>query len=268
RLDAHEPVLDDVDAADPLGAGAPVGFFDRLQRGDGDAVDRHGDAFLEGDDDFILDRGEGRIIGVGVHVLGRRVPDVFEVPGFDRPAPHVLVDGERVGLGRLDRQAVLLGVLDRFLAGEREVAHGGDAVEVGREGGDSHFEAHLVVAFAGAAVGDGGRAELAGGLHEVLDDDGPAQGGHERVGVHVQRVRLERGHDVFVRELITGIRDVGLYRPAVQRALADDVEVFPALAHVDGDGDDLRTGCFTDPTNRHRGVEPSGVGQYDAVFTH
>src|SRR5699024_5755995 len=28
------------------------------------------------------------------------------------------------------------------------------------------------------------------------------------------------------------------------------------------------TGCFTDPTNRYRGVESSGVGQYDAVFTH
>src|SRR5690625_2254466 len=78
----------------------------------------------------------------------------------------------RGGFGWLALQGVSLGVLARSLTGEREVTHGGDAAQSRREGGDSHFEAHRVGPFAGAVAGDGGRAELAGGLHEVLDDDG------------------------------------------------------------------------------------------------
>src|SRR5699024_6971190 len=38
-LDAHQTVLDDVDAADALGAGAAVELLDRLERADGATVD-------------------------------------------------------------------------------------------------------------------------------------------------------------------------------------------------------------------------------------
>ena len=60
----------------------------------------------------------------------------------------------------VDRQVVLLGELDRLVAGQRVVADRGDAREVGCEGGDADLEAHLVVALAGAAVRDDGRAVL------------------------------------------------------------------------------------------------------------
>ena len=43
-------------------------------------------------------------------------------------------------------------------------------VQVGCQVADADLEAHLVVALAGAAVGDDARAVLAGGRHQVLDD--------------------------------------------------------------------------------------------------
>jgi hypothetical protein len=205
-LDAHEAVLDDVDPAHALGAGAAVQFLDGLQRGDLDAVDRHRHAGLEGDGDLIRCRRELRGGGVVVDVLGGGVPDVLEVAGFDGASPDVLVDRVRVLLGGLDRQALFLGEGDGLVAGQGEVADGGDALQVRAEGLDAHFEADLVVALAGAAVGNGGGAEFAGGLHQVLDDDRAGDGGHQRVVALVEGVGLQRGHGVLVGELVDGRR--------------------------------------------------------------
>src|SRR5690625_1954988 len=265
-LDAHEPVLDDVDPAHALGAGAAVELLDGLQRGHRHAVERDGDALLEGDDDLVGHRREGRVVGVAVDVLGRRVPDVLEEPGLDGPAPHVLVDGEGVVLRRLDRQVVALGVVDGDVAGEGEVVDRRQALEVRGQGGDAHLEADLVVALAGAAVGHGGGAELAGGAHEVLDDHRAGQRRDHRVAVLVEGVGLEGGHAVLGGVLVAGVGAVGLHGPAVQGTLADDVEVLASLADVDGDGDDLRAGLLADPADGHRGVQPAGVGEDDALL--
>ncbi len=64
---------------------------------------------------------------------------------------------------------------DRLVTGHRVVADRGDALEVGGEGDDAGLEPHLVVALAGAAVGDRGGAVLLGGGDEVLDDGRPGQ---------------------------------------------------------------------------------------------
>src|SRR5690606_18556675 len=143
-LDAHQAVLDDVDPADALGPGAAVELLDRLERGDLAAVDRDGDAFREGDDDLVSDRREGRVVGVAEDVLGGLVPDVLEEAGLDGAAPHVLVDREGVVLRGRDRQALALGVLDGLVTGEREVADGGDALQLGGERGDRDLEADLI----------------------------------------------------------------------------------------------------------------------------
>src|SRR5690606_23324689 len=224
-----------------------------------------GDAFREGDDDLVSDRREGRVVGVAEDVLGGLVPDVLEEAGLDGAAPHVLVDREGVVLRGRDRQALALGVLDGLVTGEREVADGGDALQLGGERGDRDLEADLIVALAGAAVGDGGRAVLLRGLHQVLGDDGAGDRRDVRVGVHVQRVRLEGGHAVLVGELVAGVGDVGLDGAAVQGALADDLEVLSALAHVDRAGDDVGAGGVVDPADGHRGVEAAGVGEDDLL---
>jgi hypothetical protein len=127
------------------------------------------------------------------------------------------------------------------------------------------IEAHLVVALAGAAVGDGRGAEALGGGHEVLDDDRAGERGDHGVGVHVQGVGLQRGHAVLGRELVAGVGHVGLDGAAVEGALPDGLEVLPALPDVDGHGDDLRPRRLPDPADGHGGVQASRVGQHDAL---
>ena len=83
----------------------------------------------------------------------------------------------------------------------------------------------------------------------------------------VEAVGLERRHAVLVGELVAGVGDVGLDGAAVQGALADDLEVLPALADVDRAGDDVGAGGVVDPADGHRGVEAAGVGE-DDLFGH
>ena len=167
-LDADQAVLDEVDAADALGSGAAVHLFDGLQRGDVTSVDLDRHTFLELDDDFIFDRREGRVIGVGVAVLGRAVPRILEEAGLNGAAPYVLVDGVRGLLGLGDRQLVLLGERDLDVAGQGQVANRADGLQRRVDGGDGDLETNLVVTLAGATVGDGVGAELVGGGHDVL----------------------------------------------------------------------------------------------------
>ena len=153
-LDAHEAVLDDVDPADAVLAGQRIEVLDEFQWRLGDAVDRHRHAPIEGDDDLGGRFHIRRILGVLVQVLDGRGPRILEEPGLQRAAPDVLVDRVRALLRLLNRQVVLLRVHDRLVAGQREVAHGRDARELRREGGNRRLEPHLVVALAGAAVRD------------------------------------------------------------------------------------------------------------------
>ena len=59
---------------------------------------------------------------------------------------------------------LLLGEGDRLVPGHAGVADRREHRQVGRERADADLEADLVVALAGAAVGDRRRAVLAGGL--------------------------------------------------------------------------------------------------------
>ena len=158
-------------------------------------------------------------------------------------------------LRRFDRQVVLLGVLDGNVAGQGKIAHRGDAVHVGGHRSDGDLEADLVVTLAGAAVGDGGGTEFAGGLDQVLGDDGARQRGNERVLAFVERVGLQGRHAVFACKFVAGVGDVSLDSSTVERTLADDLEVLAALADVDGDGHDFAAGLLSDPSDGDRGVQ-------------
>ena len=95
-LDADQSVLNDVEAADTLGAGPPVEFDDGFQHSDRVAVDGHRPAALEADDHLVGGVPVQRwVFGVVVDVLGGRIPQVLQEAGLHRAAPHVLVDGER-----------------------------------------------------------------------------------------------------------------------------------------------------------------------------
>ena len=152
-LDADQPVLDDVEPTDPLCATPGVELLDRLEHRHVLAVDRDRHAVLERDHDLVGVAWLRRVVGVGVDVLDRGVPDVLEEPRLHRAAPDVLVDGVRRLLGHVDRQLVLVGILDRLLAGPGVVAHRCDHGQVRRERADSDLEPHLVVALARCSRG-------------------------------------------------------------------------------------------------------------------
>ena len=103
-LDPHEPVLDHVDTSHALSAGPAVELLNRLQGADVATVDRHGDALLESEDHLVGQGRVGGVIGVDVDVLGGGVPQILEEPGLNGAPPDVLVDGEGVVLGGLDRR--------------------------------------------------------------------------------------------------------------------------------------------------------------------
>ena len=250
----------------PCSPAAAVELLDRLQHGHPPAVDRNRHAPFESDD-HLIGRApvDGRVLGVVVHVLGRRVPQVLEEPGLHRPAPHVLVDGERRALGDVDRDRVLLGERDGLLPRPRVVADRCQHLQIRCQRTESDLEPDLVVALAGAAVRDDAAAVLARRGHQMLDDQRPAQRRHQRVAVHVERVGLDRGQAVLVGELIARVDHDGFDGAAVQRPLPHDLHVLAALAEVDRDGHDLAAGLLADPADRHRGVQTAGIRQDDAL---
>ena len=169
-------------------------------------------------------------------------------------------------LGGLDRQVVLLGVVDGDVAGQRQVAHRGDAVHVRGHRGDRDLKTDLVIALAGAAVRHSAGAELAGGLDQVAGDDGAGERGDERIGSLVEGIGLEGGHAVVVGELISCVGHIGLDGTAVESSLTDHLKVLAALADIDGDGNDLSAGGLADPADGDRRVQASGVSQDDTVL--
>ena len=112
-------------------------------------------------------RGDRPLVGVG----GRRDPRVLEDARLARAAPEVDVDGVGGRLRDRDLDAPLVRVVDLLVARQAHPdAHRRDDLEPGVEGVDGDVEADLVVALAGAAVGDRVGALLLGDLDEQLGD--------------------------------------------------------------------------------------------------
>src|SRR5205823_6566238 len=103
--------------------------------------------------------------------------------------PDVVVDGVRRDFGpALYRDAVLAGVRDLLLPAHLPTPHGGDHAQVGVERRDGRLDPDLVVALAGAAMGDGVASRLARLLHRELGDQRPAQRREERIAAAVEGV--------------------------------------------------------------------------------
>jgi NAD(P)-dependent dehydrogenase (short-subunit alcohol dehydrogenase family) len=90
------------------------------------------------------------------------------------------------------------------------VAPRGDDVQVRRERGGGEFEADLVVALAGGAVGDGVGLLGLGDLHHALGDERPRDRGAEEVLALVNRAGAHHRVDEVLRELLLEVIDVNL----------------------------------------------------------
>jgi hypothetical protein len=109
---------------------------------------------------------------------------------------------------------------------------------------------------------DGAGTVVLRGCHQMLDDQGSGQRRHQRVAVHIQSVGLERWEAVLLGVLAASVGDDGFHCTAGQRPLADRLQVLAALPDIDCHRDDLSSGSLGDPPDRHRGVQPTGVGQH------
>jgi len=105
---------------------------------------------------------------------------------------------------------VLAGVGDLLLAAHLPGAHRGDRPQLRCQGRDRGLDPHLVVALAGAAVGDRVAVAAARVRDCKLRYQRPAERGEERVAVAVDGVGLDRGRQELGGETLAGIDHVAL----------------------------------------------------------
>ena len=181
-LDAQDGVAQVGAAADAVRPGPLV---ERAQQVDGAhalAVDRHGQALLEAEDQLLrLTLGGRRVGRHRVDGLRRHLPRVVGLLAADRGAeePDVdrVVDGLRVDVdGAFGEPGALLG------ARPVEVADGRVDGQLRSQGADGDVEADLVVARARRAMADGRGADIACHAHDRLGLGGAL--GTDRDGVH------------------------------------------------------------------------------------
>jgi hypothetical protein len=209
------------------------------------AVDGDRIAVLERDLDTVgLSGAVFRIDGARIDVSRRLLRRVLEHLALGGDVQEVGVDRER----RL--AALVLGDRDLVLLGERRAARCSRRSSHSRQGamilmsGSSaysrEFEAHLVVALAGRAVGDRVGADLAGDVDQVLGDQRPRDRGAEQILALVERVGAEHREHVVAHEFLAHILDEDVFGLDAEQLglLARRLELL-ALAEVGGEGDDL-----------------------------
>ena len=170
-----------------------------------------------------------------------------------------MVDAEW-GLFRLfDGKVDFLGKGDGLVPGPGVVAGGGNDFQLRSQTAEPDFEADLIVALAGAAVGDVSAAELLGGLHQMLHNERPGNGGDQRVLLHVHAVGPNSGQAVIIGEFVFGVNDDGFDGTTIEGALAHGFHVLAALTQVEGNGNDFTAGHFGQVWDSDGGVEATGI---------
>ncbi len=271
RLQTDESVLDHVDPAEAVLARKLVHAVDDLVEAHQLAVERDRNALLE------ADLGVLRIVATVALRIGReRVdvrrrldPRVFEHAALDRTSPQVVIDRVRALLGRRHGYVALHGVDHLLLAClELPLANRRDDLEVRVETRDADLEANLIVALAGAAVTDVLRPTPVSLLDEVLHDDRPGHGAHERILVLVERIGLERPGDVLLDVLFAHVFHDRLDGTDIERLLTHELEILALLAHVDRERHDIEIVVLLNPLDRNRGVQSTRIREYTNVFVH
>jgi hypothetical protein len=146
-----------------------------------------------------------------VDVIGRFIGGIFQHLALGRGVQKVRVDRKRrlaaFVLG--DGDLVLFGELDQLgAAGQVPFAPGRDDLDLGVERIGAKLEPHLVVALAGRAVADGVGAGFGRDLDQPLGDQGPRDGGAQKVKPLVKRVGAEHREDEVAHEFLAQVLDV------------------------------------------------------------
>src|SRR4029077_12915115 len=188
---------------------------------------------------------------------------VFQFAAFVTEVPDVAVAAVDIFLAFLDGNFVLLGVSDGVFAGiDVPLAPRRDDPHVRCDGFVGQFESHLIVAFAGAAVGEAVGAELQRDFRLTLGDDGPRHRSAQQVRVLVNRAGAQRRPNVIADKFFAEVFDMGGRSARSERFLARGLEIL-LLADVADHGDDFAAIIFLQPGNDDGGVESSRIGEHD-----
>ena len=266
NLQADDAVLDVVEDPDAVLTGDLRDMLDQVDHPHGDTIDRNGESVLEADRE--IDGAVGRVLGKRHEledVVRCCLADVLDDAAFAGAAPEVVVDRVRPLDARADRDTVFDRVGDLLVAAHLPLTNRRDDLQLRGKRLDGRLDPDLVVALAGAAMGDGVAAVRAGDVAGDLREKRPAERRKERIGPLVARVRFDGGRDVVADELLLGIDKQRLGR-AKRRGFRDDrVEVVLGLAEVDAQRHDLSVVLVLDPFEHDRRIQSAGVEQHASV---
>src|SRR5450432_3326289 len=145
----------------------------------------------------------------------------------------------------------------------------GQAADKGGENWDAIRQRALAAGAVEAVVVDA-RAEMAQDFCvPALAANARYEGRHQRVLALVAGVGGQGRHAEVLGHLGSGVDHHGLDGPGGQGALPDGVPVLTALVgrlpDVDGDGDHLDALVLDEPTDGHRRIEATAVGQHHSL---
>ena len=139
-------------------------------------------------------------------------------------------------------------------------------LDVGVERVGREFEAHLIIALAGRAMGDRIGAHFVRDLDQPLGDQRPRDRGAKQILTLILRVGAEHREHVVAHEFLAHVLDEDVFRPD-----AKQFRLFPrrlellALAEIGGEGDDLGAVFGLQPLENDGSVEPARIGEDDAL---
>jgi hypothetical protein len=240
-------------------------MLDRLDPRDRPAVDRPRAAPHEGEGRLRrLRRGVLRVGGPHPQVRGRRVPGILEGAALVGEVPEVAVAAVDLARGGARGDPVLGEVGEQVLAAaELPVPPCRDHLEIGCQRRVGRLEADLVVALAGAAMGEGIAAEPSRRLHLRLGDRRPGDRGAEQVAAFVDRPGEQHREEVLLDEGRPQIEHLAGGGPGAEGLRLDARELLLALPDVRDDRHDLGVVVLAKPRDHRGGVEAARVGDGD-----
>ena len=164
-----------------------------------------------------------------------------------------------------------LGVVDLLVTGfDIPLTPGSNDLHVGSKVLDGQLETDLIVALAGAAVGDGVGTFGNGDLGQLLADHGTGKSGAQQI-LLILGVHLQAGDDDIVHHLVGQVGHDQLACAGLQGLFLQTVQLI-GLPHIAGHGNDLGiVVVLLQPGDNDGCIQTAGVGQHDfldLIFIH
>ncbi len=207
--------------------------------------------------------------GALIDVFGRFLGRILQHLALRGGVQQVGVDRER-GFAALvlgDRDLMAFGEFEQAGArGEVPFAPRRDDLDLRLQRVIGEFEAHLVVALAGGAMGHGIGADQPSDLDLLLGDQRAGNRGAEQIQPLIERVGPEHREDVLGDEFLAHILDEDVFRLDAEQfgLLARRLQLL-ALAEIGGEGHHLAAIGGLQPFQDHRGVETARIGEHNPL---